>query len=188
MIYKSVDTIPSKVFFKILRTGDLGLLTDETIPLSELEKIWINIEGEDSELTSNGKNDRFINISKQIEAILAKMESINLSVFHLKILRDQDLIENLKKYNYKFTDDLKSDLIKIERETEALTLKLRNYQRQLDKILPKNNKKHIPFDEVVMGYGVVSGWSVRPNEITQSEYRALIKIGNQKIKALSGGN
>ena len=190
MIYKSVDTIPSKIFFKILETGDVKLLTDEDIPIKELEQIWSIIQNEDSELTGKESSDKVISVSKQIEALLARMESINLSVFHLKVKEDKDLINLLKKYNYTFTGDLKYDLERVEVESEALTQKLKRYQRQLKALLPEDyeKKKQVPFDEVVMGYGVVSGWIVRPNKITQSEYRALIKIGNQKIKALSNGN
>lgn len=193
MIYKSVDTIPSKIFFKILESNDVKLLTDqdltEDLTIEKLNEIWLKIQNEDAELTNSSKDEKVINISKKIEALLAKMECVNLCVFHLKILKDQDLINQLKKYNYSFTDDLESDIKRVERESEALGLLLKNLKRQLDKVLPKENKKQeVPFDEVVLGYSVVTGLMFKPNAITQSEYRALIKIVNKKIKALDNDN
>lgn len=198
MIYDSVDTIPSKIFFKILSTGDVNLLTDELDHEYDLKEIWKNIEAQDSELHQNKESNKELNLDKQIESLLAKIQSVILSVFHLRIIKDHDLIELLKKDGYKIDWDeskisdekiadqiFQSQLDTVERESEALNLKVSNLQRQLEKIRPSGEKgKHTPFDEVVMGYGVVSGWMVRPNDITQSEYRALIKIGNQKMKSL----
>ena len=70
---------------------------------------------------------------------------------------------------------------------EGLEIKLKNYQRQLEKLQPKTKDKtgkSVPFDEVVLGYGVVTGLMFKTNQITQSEYRALINVGNQKMEAI----
>ena len=199
MTYTSVDTIPAKLYLKILETGHVNLLSDKevveiieegaqnVITKKESENIWVNIQAEDAELIKDNKSDKTLNISKNIESLVAKLESINLSVFHLKMLKDADLISLLKKYGYTFTDDLESDLERIERETEGLEIKLKNYQRQLEKLQPKTKDKtgkSVPFDEVVLGYGVVTGLMFKTNQITQSEYRALINVGNQKMEAI----
>lgn len=190
MIYTSVDTIPAKIFFKILETGDVTLLTDEKVEENKLIDIWNTIKNEDAELAKNPKDTKVINVSKQIEAILAKMEAVNLAVFHLKVVKDDELMQMLKDYGYRFTDNLEKDLETIERETEGLIIKLKSYQRQLQKLVPdtEETKENVPFDECVLGYSAISGLMFKPNTITQSEYRALIKIGNQKIKPLINGN
>ena len=197
MTYTSVDTIPAKLYLKILATGHVNLLSDKevvetieegaqnVITKKELNTIWISIQNEDSELIKDQKSDKVINISSKLESLIAKLESINLAVFHLKILEDADLINLLKKHGYSFTDDLKTDLETIERETEGILLKIKNQHRLLEKLKPKTkNDKPVPFDETVLGYGVVTGLMFKTNDITQSEYRALINVGNQKMKAI----
>ena len=100
MTYTSVDTIPAKLYLKILETGHVNLLSDKevveiieegaqnVITKKELENIWVNIQAEDAELIKDNKSDKTLNISKNIESLVAKLESINLSVFHLKMLKD----------------------------------------------------------------------------------------------------
>ena len=198
MTYNTVDTIPAKLYFKILANGHVNLLTDlevvetidegaeNVITKKELDTIWINIQNEDAELQQDPKNDKVVSISTNIEKLLARLESIHLSVFYLKVMPDdEDILNHLKTYGYKFTDDIKADLERIERETEGILLKVKNYNRQLEKLKPKkNNGKSVPFDETVLGYGVVTGLTYRTNQITLSEYRALINVGNQKMKAI----
>lgn len=199
MTYTSVDTVPAKVFFKILKTGHVNLLTDKivvetkqneddgVITIDELNNIWATIQAEDEALVNDTKSDKILNISKKIDAIVAQLGCIRTSVFYLKTFPDdEDLINQLKNYGYRFTENMTTDLERIERENEGLELKYKNYKRQLDKINPKteDNKKPTPFDEVVLGYGVVTGLTYRTNEITQSEYRALINVGNQKMKSI----
>lgn len=185
MTYDSVDIIPSKLFFKILETGDIKLLSDEEKNEETLNKIWIEIQSQDSDLIKDNKRDKVIDLSKRIESLLARIESIKLAVFHLKILPDDDLLELLKNFGYKFSDNLDSDLERVERETEAILLKIKIDQRRLNNLKPKKDSdKKVPFDETILSYSAFTHLNFRPNTITQSEYRALISVGNQKIEAI----
>lgn len=199
MIHTSIDTIPSKLFFKILSSGDVSLLSDDPeADIEELKAVWSIIESEDKALFNSKESTKELGLHKQIESLLAKLQYVILSVFHLRIIKDQDLIKELQSDGYKIAwDDSKiqdeniadeiyhSQLDTIERESDALNMKLSSYQKQLEAIKPKiKDSEDYPFDELVMSYGVVSGWMVRPNDITQSEFRALIKIGDKKMKSL----
>lgn len=188
MIYNSIDTIPAKLFFKIVKSGDTKLLAvnENEIDVDELEKIWNRILEEDSKITENKEESKVLNISKKIESTASKLEKVKLAIFYLSVMADDEIIEMLKKDGYTFSGDLKKDLEKIERFSEALKIKIDKYSNDLNDIIKKDSDEdsEVPFDEVVLSYGVITGIVFKTNEITLSEYRALIKIGNKKMKVL----
>lgn len=183
MIYDSLDVIPAKIFFRIVETGNLRLLTDdESIPEDELMKIWQRLEEEDAEINPNKEVEKTIDIWKYIEFNLAKLKAIESALFCLRKKVDIELIEMLKDFGYKFTGNLQKDLDRVERESQAIMLKVEKLQGQL----PEPTKgKNPPFDEVVLSYGAIAEMGfIDTNKITKNQYDALIAIGNKKIKSL----
>lgn len=181
MIYDSLDNIPAKVFFKIVKTGNVQLLTDEEVDEKKLNEIWDRLENEDAE--KNPEVNKYIDVWKYIEYNLSKLRAINNAVFYLRIKEDEELIDLLKSYQYKFSGDLNKDLDKVEKYSKGILLTIET----LKSSLPERNENdvEIPFDEVVIGYGILSGAGfIDTNKITKNQYDALITIGNQKIKAL----
>lgn len=197
MIYDSIDIIPAKIFFKISDTGNLKLLvTDESVyDDNKLSLIWKNIEDENISLDNTNSIQKVVDVTKKIESLYAKFEAIKLAVYYLKKKIDNELIDLLLSYGYKFKWNEKEyslenklqyqkDLDKIERESQTIYDKIERLQQKLPK--PKENKdKKIPFDEVILGYGVITeAGFIDSNKITLTQYYALIKIGNEKIKSI----
>ena len=185
-MYDSVDTIPAKLYFKIVGTGNIRLLS-KTATDVELRKAWENIELEHEGL--GGKEDKkALDIPKKIEMLWAKYEAIRLAVLVLRKSDDREMKDLLRSKGFKVTDDLDNDLDQIEKEAEALQVKI----GALHLKLPKINKESSPktsFDKVVLSYGALTGLGyIRTNDITLTEYYALIETGNEKIKALESGN
>lgn len=198
MIYNSPETIPAKLYYKILETGNvklLGIGTDE-----ELNKAWVKIEEEYSKIKKNENKDlkKVLDLSKQIESIESRLRFTELAIYHLRHLKDDELIEKLKKYGYSFNwkkpekEDaiteaiFQEDIDRIERESEALTIKIARLQQSMPKKAEnEEDKNEIPFDETVLTYAAFTGLGyVDPNTLPLTQYDAMIVNGNKKMKAL----
>lgn len=187
MIYDSLDIIPAKIFFRIQSSGDLFLLTDQNKSEQELKTIWELLESEHNEINPNKDENRSLNIFRKMEELSSKYESIKLAVHHLKNHLDLELVDLLKSYNYKFTNNINKDLSRIERESKAFEVKISRIQSKLPKE-KEEDKSVISFDQVVLSYSsLVGSGFVDTNSITITQYYALVNIGNQKLKALENG-
>ena len=181
--YTSADIIPAKLYFKILSSGDLSLLSSEKLSEKELLDIWTNIQQEDADNDPQSKSNKTAKIAAKIEALAAQQEFTEIAVFYLSKTHDEELIQQLKDYGFKFTGDLLQDLIVIVRENKALTTKIKRLQKRLPTNETNSNKT--TFDENVLSYATITKQGfINTNEITLTQYRALIKIGNEKIKTL----
>ena len=189
MIYKSIDTIPSKTYFKIIESGDLSLLCteNETPTENELAEIFAKIQAEDEKLTEGKGKSKELDIYSKIESLSAKYKKIKYTVYYLRHLKDDDLIEILKKDGYTFTDDFEASLNEIERLSESLLVQIGAIKSRLPK--KQENEKETPFDEVVLSYcALLEMGFVDTNKVVQSQYRAIIKMGNNKIEKLNNAN
>ena len=212
MIYNSIHTIPSRLFFQIVETGNITLLDTKksALKLSQrinklilsngdkerikeqqsildsklknLELIWIELEEADHKLSKNPRTDKFLNTSKSIEVLRCKQKKVELAISYLRIQDDEELRGLLMKSGHSFTDNLVDDLKKIERFNRDIDVQI----GKLELKLPKQEKnKPTPFDELVIGYGMVAGQTYKTNEITQSEFRALENNVKQKLEQLA---
>lgn len=183
MTYDSPDIIPAKIYFKILETGEVELLSTKIKEFDKLVEIWEKINEEYVSENKSQKQDKSFDLYRRIEILGARYESIKLSVIGLKIEDDQELKDLLIKYGYKFSDDdEEKDLDRILRESESLQIKIENLRNQLPKV---DTKKKLSFDETVLSYAAFTGSGfIDTNKITLTQYDALINIGNQKMKAL----
>lgn len=188
MTHDSIDTIPAKLFFRIMETGEVSLLSNEDKSEEELSDIWNKIQEEHEKISINDRQNKALNIYKKIEALSCRYYAVKLSVHCLKYVRDKDLFVLLKNYGYKITwRDLREDLERIERESKAIETKILRAKQQLPK-QKKDKGASVSFDETVLGYAAFTGSGfVDTNKITVPQYYALINIGNQKIKALENG-
>lgn len=199
MIYKSADTIPAKIFFKINETGDLSILSSEEMPVEKLQEIWVNIQEEHDAISPNKGGKKVISLYSRIESISAKQTAIGLAVRALKIdaeNKDRELIELIQSRGYKFhyinsPDKRKKkqylkDLERIERENETESIRIKSLQDQLPKV--DEGKEENSFDDTVLSYGAFTGLGfIDTNKITLTQYYALLKNGNEKMKSLKNG-
>ena len=182
MIYKTLDTIPAKIYYKIIETGDVSLLSDENISIEKLEVIWDEIKSQD-ETFNNDQNKRVKTFSK-IESLQAKLESIQHAVFYLKIEDDLELIELLKSYGYTYRSN--SDLDRILLQSDGINDAIDKLRLKLPK--ENTNKKSIPFDEMVLSAGVIAGVGfIDTNTITKTQLDGILKITETKIKSSGKG-
>ncbi|AUC15411.1 hypothetical protein BTO06_09790 [Tenacibaculum sp. SZ-18] len=187
MIYDSIDVIPAKLFFRILETGETRLLGNgENLEEVKLSEAWGKILHEYELVDTDQNSKKILELSTQIESIRSKRMSIKYAVLALKYSKDQELIELLKSYRYKQSnEDFTAFLNRVERENSNELVKISKYESQLDKLKGDDLQEQTSFDEVVISYSVIAGTGfIDTNKITLSQYLALIKVGTQKIQAL----
>lgn len=205
MIYDSIEIIPMKVYLNVeavhnpqAETFDyLKLLSpDGAITDVEVLKLaWATIESQANEYADTKEDKKILNLSKKVEALSARNESVSLALHYLKEMPDDELIELLEGFGYKFryktTKGSKravrrqydKDVERITRESVAIEIRLKAFRDKLPKVDP--DEEHTPFDQTILSYCAFTeiGY-INPNEITYTQYHALIANGNDKMKTL----
>lgn len=187
MTYTEIDTIPAKLFYKIVETGDVTLLSDEEKSLSKLQEIWEKIKAQDEKNNPNSKQNKITEINSEIESYLAKLKFIKHAVYYLENvdLEDEELKELLKNEGY--TYETKEELQRILIQSDSILDKVDRLKLRLPK--QDQNQKATPFDEMVLLCGVISeAGFIDTNKITKTQLDGLINITNTKIKSLKSSN
>jgi hypothetical protein len=196
LIYQYIDIVPAKVIFRIEKTSNLELLKPYFD--GDLNTVWQEIEKEHQHITPD-KDDKSLDLYKNIEGLRAKYEAILLSVKYLSQLWDNELADFLISLGYDLDKEGRSNLqdvskIKehqdqieiISKQSEGILFKINNALSRLEKTKGKTKKvEDVSFEQTVMSYSsfLRSGY-IDPNKITLVEYYALISLGVEKIKAL----
>ncbi|CAL2055973.1 hypothetical protein [Tenacibaculum sp. 190524A05c] len=187
MIYDSIDVIPAKLFFKVLETGKLSLLSAKNeLSKEKLAQAWSNIIDEYESQDPDKDSKKRLQLSTQIEVYKSRMKLVSYAVSALRIIKDEELIELLKSYKYKQTNESFNDFLdRVERENSNEKVRISKYEAQLEQLEIDEPNENTSFDEVVISFSVIAGTGfIDTNKITLSQYLALIKVGSQKIKAL----
>lgn len=179
------DTIPLKLYFKIIETGDISLIGKGTeIEQSEALEEITNERQVSSEDEYKGRSKE-LDVRSRMEYLASKYKAIQYSVYYLRLQNDNDLIEMLKSKGYKFSDDLQKDLDAIEKISEGLVVKIEAIKNRLPK-QKENSKKEPPIDQVVLSYcALLEMGFVDTNKITLSQYDSMVEIGNRKMESLN---
>lgn len=183
----TIDTIPAKIYFKIFETGDTSLLsTDKDI---DTDKLWQKIELQTLDYQKNTKSDKILYLSKKIQQFSSRLNAILNTVNYLKSVKnDDESIDLLLSYGYKITSKtINEDLERIERESNAIEIKIDKYTSDLEKVKPKNTKDKSSFEDLYMSYLAILEFGFKgSNEVTFLEFMGLEKQVLSKIKALDG--
>ena len=190
MIYNRLDIIPLKIFLEVYNTGNLTLLTDDKNQLLNLKNTWDKLKKDYSELNSEGKSDKILNLVARIQALRIRFEGIN---FVVKAVRfdpdDVDLMAELNKIGYKITrETYLSDLERIERESKSLNVKIRRLQQKLPKIEKQDENSKTTIDKVILGYCTITGLNFDTNKITVVQFYSLKELAEEKIKHMENLN
>ena len=183
MTYTSLDTIPLKLFYTILNTGDVSMLTDNKDDLSKVAEIWEQLKKTFEALDPNNSVQKTFRTLKEIEEYRAQYNGIQFAVEALKFDRDLDLENQLREFGFKLTEDnFIDDLEIIKNESQALLM----FIEELEVLLPSHNdKKATSIDEVILGYCAVTGLQYTDtNAITVTQYYALKKVFDEKLKVM----
>lgn len=179
------DTIPFKLYFKVIESGNLSLLGE--YPDNELSKLLDDINEQRGKQEKEGKSKE-VDIYCQMEALSNKYRAIQYSVYYLRQMQDDDLISMLKGMGYKFGEDFQESLNTIENISEGIIVKIEAIKKRLPK-KKETEAKEIPLDEVILSYcALLEMGFVDTNKVTLSQYDSIITLGNRKMEALNKGN
>ena len=179
MIY-NIDTIPAKVFLKVSATEDLSLLTTgKKVSTEDLKKAWEDILKADPKKNKNTDKNRVLDLSKKLQRASNKYNSLQNALFFLSQgVRDKEVEQIVKDYNYKLTEDnFKEDVLKALSLIGGISVKISKYQQEIDDILNKQNQgETATFEDNLMLYYRIAGISIKDaNTITYLEYLGLEK-------------
>jgi len=195
MIYKSLETLPIKIYMAICASGDMSLLiqpsfqTDAELSPEELERlqhIWTELEEAHSKLDPNKDTSHVLKISREISALYAKYKAIGIACEALKFDVEDELIAMLKRFGYKLSyETYKEDLERIERESGAILIKIEKLKEQLpsEKVAESAN-----IDDVLASYSMILGYDFDYNTLPVTKFYALQKQVAIKIKAITKNN
>lgn len=183
MTYTSLDTIPLKLFYQILGSGNVSLLTNDKAELKNVSKIWEQLKAEFEELDPSNQIQKTFRTLKEIEEYRAQYNGIQFAIEALKFDRDLDLENQLREFGFKLSEDnFINDLNTIKNESQALLM----FIEELEALLPKHNgKKASNIDEVILGYSSYTNLQYTDtNNITVTQFYALKKVFDEKLKAM----
>lgn len=151
MIYKTLRTLPMVICVEIMETGDVSLLADEPTDI-DLAELWNELE---SKLPTE-KDSKVFDVSKEVTFLENKYVFINSACEALLFDRHAILIENLKEYGYKLTEDnYHNDLDRISKQSEGILIKVNQLKDSLPKIDPSKEKASII--DVMANYMAIIG-------------------------------
>lgn len=181
----SIDTLPVKVFYKIVETQNLNLLPKNSHSKKELVTIWLKIYDEFQNRDNNELSKRIFRISVDIEYLHSKFNLIVMCIDSLKFDYNKELINILKEHGYHINEKgYAKSLESAERNAKGIFAKIELLKNQLPK--ETKAKKESSIDDVLAGYSTILGFNIGDfNKITCSEYlgwknQVEVKIKNQE--------
>jgi len=181
MIY-DLDTIPYKLFLKIAKTGDVSLLSDTETDLEKLGAIWAEMIEQHG--TGSETAEKELRLKKNIDFLKFQYKIVLMCCESLRFDWHDGLVALLKSYQYTIrntdTETYYNDIERIEREAEALKLKIAS----LEKLMPKSENKYT-IDDVMASYCVILGINIGDfNKVTYSAFHGFERQVNAKCEAL----
>lgn len=136
MIYKTLRTLPKVTQIEILETGNVKLLcsNDEECPIEELIEIWDSLMEDFNQKYNKQQSNKLFNVYKEIEFLERKYTIIKCAIDTLDFDYNEEIITLLLNYGYRLTkENYKEDLSRIDRESEAIIIKINKFKEQLPK-------------------------------------------------------
>ena len=183
MTYTSLDTIPLKLFYQILTSGDVSPLMDHKDDLKNVTEVWNQIKEDFEKLDPGNSIQKTFKTLREIEEYRSQYNGIQFAVEALKFDRDLDLENELRQFGFRLTeDDFINDLDKIKNESQALLM----FIEELEATLPTHEgKKANTIDKVILGYASYTNLQYTDtNKITVTQYYGLKEIFDEKLKAM----
>lgn len=181
----SIDTLPIKLFYKIVETTDFTLLPRNNYSEEKLIEIWTKIYDEFQSRDNNELSIRIFRISVDIEYLHTKYNLIIMCIDSLKFDYQKELIDILKEHGYHINEkNYAKSLESAERNAKGIFAKIELLKNQLPK--ETKTKKESSIDDVLAGYSTILGFNIGDfNKITCSEYlgwknQVEVKIKNQE--------
>lgn len=175
-----LDHIKVKPFFKVLETGNFHHFTKSK--RKAIEPIWDELLEAYEKLSGNRKTNKEISTRARIEGLICKFKAINIACDCLAFKYEEDALEILKEHYFFINNsNYNKELERIKKESESILIQVEKLKKQLPKE-ETSNKRHI--DEIILGYCSFLGIQVKPNDCTVTEFKALEKLFENKLKQL----
>ena len=192
MTYKTLDTIPYKLFVKVSETGDVALLSDTEKDITILAGIWEQLYEEHLSKNQTTEFKRAFKLSKEIDALLALNKVVLMACECLKFDFDQELFDIITRFGYQLSfsgnESYYEDIKRIEREANAYIIKAENYKSMLPEKKGNENQDY-NVDDVLASYSAILGFNIGDfNAVTYNAFYGYQKQVNAKIKRLNKQN
>lgn len=192
MIYKTLRTLPKVTQIEIIETGNIRLLcsNEEEIDINELALIWEQLQADFNEKYNKQQHSKVFNVYKEIEYLDKKYTIIKCAVDSLEFNVDNDLIELLQSYGYRLTlENYNEDLKRIDRESEAITIKINKFKEKLPKQSEQTESSGFSIIENMGAFISILGFDFDFYKVSVEKYHdALEKQVKNKIAAIEKQN
>ncbi|WP_407265045.1 hypothetical protein R5N98_02670 [Tenacibaculum maritimum] len=177
--------MPVVVFFEILETNNLELLSDEELKEEELKYIWNKLYNEFNELSEQKAGSNQLNLRKKIENLISKYKAVVIAVECLFSGYDNNLVSFLKREGYVVTlDKFESDLHTIKKEANDLLVRANTFSSQL----PKETETKVNIYDTLSSYSLILGFDLEFEKISVMKFLSLKKQVQNKVKLLENKN
>lgn len=182
MIYKSINDLPVVLYYEILKSGNVNLLSTEKANSDELLELWQKIKDDFNERDNSQLNNKILTLLKHYEFYILKYDVVNRICESLRFSFNQELIDLLASIGYKVNlENYNEDIERIKKNAEGLLVKANHFKAQLPK--ETDDVENFIIEDVLASFSNVLGFHIgRYNEITCTEYFALKKQVSNKIK------
>lgn len=187
ILYKTLRELPFITCMEIMYTGNLLLLTDDPeTPIEELAELWMALEEKFQAVFNSGGQKKVFNVTKEIEYLLNKYQTIVNACVSLEFDVSEPLIEMLREFGYKFRMEFyNDDLIRVYREANAIHMKV----SQLKSTLPKESENpsedwETDIYQQMAAYSSLLSIDFDFDKISCMKYKAIEHQVKSKIKAL----
>lgn len=189
MIYDSLRKIPMVTFLEIIDSGDISLLSNEETPLEELLPVWLEMY-ETYKLKYDTQNhNKVFNLSKEIDFLIKKYDSIKLSVEALKFDANDSIIQVLRDYGYTLRmENYNDDVARINRESEGIINKINQIKNSLPKQTESQEKGSDLIISVMADYASFLGYDFDFYTISVEKFGAMQNTVKQKVASIEKQN
>lgn len=193
MIYKTLRTLPKVTQIEILETGNIQLLCSEgeECPIEILAEIWEGLQADFNEKYNKQQHSKVFNVYREIDFLDKKYTIIKCAIDSLSFDYSEDLISLLQSYGYKLTDEnYNDDLARIDRESEAIIIKIKKFQDQLPKQKEDSQTESSGFSvvESMGAFSAILGFDFDFYTISVEKYHVFENQVKQKVTALEKQN
>ena len=185
MIYKTLRKIPMITLIEIIDSSDISLLSDEETSIEELIAIWEVMYQEYQDKYNKQNSNKVFSLSKEIEFLEKKYVVIKCAVEALKFDVHSELISMLLDYGYRFNEQTyNEDLLRVERECEGITQKIKLLKNSLPKEDKSNNDSGGTIINVMASYSSILGYDFDFYTISVEKFYSLENQVKQKVAAI----
>jgi hypothetical protein len=186
MIFKTLDTIPYKLFLNIVATDDYCLLSDnKDEDKNTLHEIWKQLYAQHEQRHKTPESLKNFDITKTVTYLEGQRKVIIMACESLSFDYDQDLIDLLNEYGYTFeadgTEQYYNELKRIFKESSGILFKINQLKKQLPKQTEDNEYS---IDDVMASYAAILGIDFDYNAITYTKFHAIQKQVHLKMKQI----